>query len=135
MKNLITVLLLIALAIYSLVSKQYLIIPFLIGVAVALYYVQEGINFLLFIFDKLFDKGQVKYLPLLGTDLSEEQKEYILYRLKKVERLCKEPELFVVSEYASNLIHKILRGELNEKDIEIINKLMNLRMGIKIFQD
>ncbi|MTI53801.1 MAG: hypothetical protein FH760_02925 [Geosporobacter ferrireducens] len=74
----------------------------------------------------MLDKGKSDvFLPVIGTELTEEQRDYVLKRLRKLKH---HPE---IDHLVKQFIKKVQYNELNESDLKMLNKLLELRLQIR----
>ena len=102
-----------------------MIILCFIALAIVLLILEKVINSIIFKIEKMIDKGRPdKLLPVISTVLTEEQKDYILKRLRK---LNGQSEIDCLVE---QFIYKVKYNELDESDLEMLNRLLKLRLKI-----
>lgn len=124
-KNILAYFILGGLLIYSIITRQYMIILCFIALAIVLLILEKVINSIIFKIEKMIDKGRPdKLLPVISTVLTEEQKDYILKRLRK---LNGQSEIDCLVE---QFIYKVKYNELDESDLEMLNRLLKLRLKI-----
>lgn len=96
-----------------------LVFVFLILI-IALILFERIINYISSKIEDRLDKGKV---PIFNIELDEEQKSFILRKLK----------YFKNDLEVQQLIRKVKENTLNEEDIKMLNKLLKLRKKIKFF--
>lgn len=87
---------------------------------IALILFEKIINYISSKIEDRLDKGKV---PIFNIELDEEQKSFILRKLK----------YFKNDLEVQQLIRKVKENTLNEEDIKMLNKLLKLRKKIKFF--
>lgn len=87
---------------------------------IALILFEKIINYISSKIEDRLEKGKI---PIFNIELDEEQKSFILRKLK----------YFKNDLEVQQLIRKVKENTLNEEDIKMLNKLLKLRQKIKFF--